>query len=185
MVARRAFVQIERLHARGAPRGQVVGVVVEDAGPRAVGRAVLVGAAGLVALAEGLDLADLEPGARDGREISRGCARRRGGRSRNSRRAAIRGSAARSGGSVRRCSKNWASVPLKPARRRIASISPRIRATSREAEIVDLVGGQRQRRVLLDQPRVEPVAAAACGRGRRRRGRAGRYSFCRKSRSRR
>ena len=68
MVAGRAFVQIERLHARGPPRGQIVGVVVEDAGPRAVRRAVLIGAAGLVALAEGLDLADLQPGARDGRE---------------------------------------------------------------------------------------------------------------------
>src|SRR5688572_7596781 len=69
MVPRRALVEIERLHAVGPPRGQVVGVVVEDAWPRAVRRPVLIGAARLVALAEGLDLADLEPGARQGREI--------------------------------------------------------------------------------------------------------------------
>ena len=68
VMARRAFVEIERLHAVGPPRGQVIGVVIEDAGARAVRRAVLIGAAGLVALAEGLDLADFEAGARQGRE---------------------------------------------------------------------------------------------------------------------
>ena len=47
MMARRAFVQIECGNAGGAARRQVIGVEIEDAGTRAVGGAALVGAASL------------------------------------------------------------------------------------------------------------------------------------------
>jgi len=42
MVPRRAFVQIERDIARGQPAGQVIGVEIESARARAVGRTLLV-----------------------------------------------------------------------------------------------------------------------------------------------
>ena len=59
-MAGNALVQIERLHARGAARGQIIGVEVEDARPRSVRRALIVAAAGLDPLAKrriGPDLA--------------------------------------------------------------------------------------------------------------------------------
>ena len=61
MMPGRAFVEVERLHAVGAARRQIIGVVIEDAGARAVRIAGLIGAGRGVALAEALDLADLQP----------------------------------------------------------------------------------------------------------------------------
>ena len=72
---RRAFVQVERGHARRRPRRQVVGVEVEDAGPRAVGRALLIAAAGLELLAERLVRPDLELRLGDASRNSRGILR--------------------------------------------------------------------------------------------------------------
>src|SRR5690606_27538659 len=68
MVPGNALVQVERLHPVGADRRQVVAVEVEDAGPRSVRRAVIVGAARLGPLAERLDPPDFERRARDRRE---------------------------------------------------------------------------------------------------------------------
>ena len=53
MVARLALVQEQRRLLPRAARRQIVGVEIEGAGARAVGRALLIAAAGLELLAEG------------------------------------------------------------------------------------------------------------------------------------
>ena len=159
MMARRALVEIERLHAVGPPRRQVVGIVIEDAGPRAVRRAVLIGAAGLVALAEGLDLADLEPGARQGREIFADP---------RVDLAADRIIALAHPVAALRLELAVGAQMLEELGERAVEADPgldRLHLAAdpgdlAEAEIVDIVGGEREGRVLLDQPPVEDVAAA-------------------------
>jgi hypothetical protein len=68
VVAGRRFVEVERLDPRRGARRQVVGVVIEDARPGAVRRAAIVGAAGVGLLAIGGHGPDLELGFRHGRE---------------------------------------------------------------------------------------------------------------------
>ena len=150
MVARAAFVEVERLHAPEAARRQVVGVEVEDAGARAVGRALLVGAAGLELLAERLVRPDLERGLGDGRELLA-----------DPRVDRLADPVIAFGQRLlaRRLELRVGAQMLEELRQRaleadlralISSIPLLIRATSLRPSIVDLVGGQRQRRRALD-----------------------------------
>mmetsp|Transcript_44827 Transcript_44827/g.105548 ORF Transcript_44827/g.105548 Transcript_44827/m.105548 type:complete len:492 (-) Transcript_44827:113-1588(-) len=72
MVARRGLVQRQGLHAEDRLGLQVEGVDVEHAGPRAVRRRMLIGRTGVAFRAEGLDLLDLVVGlGRDVEELGR------------------------------------------------------------------------------------------------------------------
>ena len=181
---RLAFVEEQGRLLPGDARRQVVGVEIEGAGPRAVGRSLLVAAARLELLAE--------------RRIGPDHERRLGHQSRNIAapwrrpcvliavevlRRAARGSSAGTWGWCA-CSRRIAcSVPLKPTSCRTFSNSLVIRATSLEAELVDLLRGQRQRRRRLDQVAVKLVAALHVHQADAV-ARVARYSFSRKSRSR-
>jgi len=64
-------VEIERGDPRAGPRRQIIGVEIENAGARAIGRAAVVAAAGLELLAERLVGPDFERGLGNGREEAR------------------------------------------------------------------------------------------------------------------
>jgi hypothetical protein len=147
-------VEEQGLVAPGVARGQVVAVVVEYARARAVGRPLVVLAAGRGLLAIGRVGADLERGLRDGREIAaddeadppvdvaEGVAHRRGGR-----RLEARVGAQEIGEAV--------EVALE-ADRVLDLLHLAVDAVDlAEAELVDLLGSHGRRGVGLDQVAVE------------------------------
>src|SRR6187402_1124445 len=69
MMAGLALVEEQRLHLPRQPRRQVVAVIIEYAGARAIGGARIVGAAGGGLFLIGRHRADLEWGLRQGREL--------------------------------------------------------------------------------------------------------------------
>ena len=155
---RHRLVQVQRLHLPRVARGQVVGVVVEHAGPRAVRRALLVRAAGIGLLACNAGTGRISSGALgDQRELLA-----------DPRIDALADRVVAVAQLVADFGLNCVigaqeveelgSVPLKPTFAFCASISFRMRATSDRPSLWTCVRRQRQRRVRSRSDRRRAVA---------------------------
>ena len=167
----RALVEVQRLHARRRSRRQVVGVEVEDARPRTVRRALLVRAARGALSRSVPGTGRMSSGALGRVENSRGSVA--------SSRLPIRTysccshsrDAGLNLGSVRMCSKNSCSVPVKPTCAFTFSISACRRLTSSRPIWWICFGRQVGRRVRPDQvavklrPALHVLQADAVARG--------------------
>ena len=161
-MARCAFVQIQRFHARRRARGQVIGVEIEDAGPRLrrvlrIPVAGFIGSARLVLFAVRFVEANLERGLRDRREL----AGDHGVDALADRIIAIDQRLLRCRLELRvgaQMLEKFLQRALEPdlgLDRFHLAVDPRHFG---QAQLVDIIGGQRQRRQFLDRRPVQDVA---------------------------